>query len=43
MTKDEMVLVDIALLPNFQGQGIGATLLKELQQKAKLAYHYDLV
>jgi len=34
LTNNEMVLVDITLLANFQGQGIGATLLKDLQQKA---------
>lgn len=34
LTEDKMVLVDITLLANFQGQGIGAALLKELQQKA---------
>lgn len=32
--KGEMVLLDMALLPAYQGQGIGTTLLAELQHEA---------
>lgn len=34
-TNTEMVLVDIALLPEFHSQGIGTALLADLQQEAK--------
>jgi len=37
VTEEEMVLVDITLLANFQGQGIGTTLIDQLQQKAAKA------
>lgn len=36
-TERELVLVDIALLPDYQGQEIGTALIKSLQQEASCA------
>lgn len=33
-TERELVLVDIALLPDYQGQGVGTAFIKSLQQEA---------
>jgi ribosomal protein S18 acetylase RimI-like enzyme len=33
-TDDELLLVDITLLPEFRGRGIGGSLLRELQNEA---------